>query len=146
MLNKVILIGRLTKDAEVHTTAAGSLVSTISIAVTSDFKNKEGQYDSDFFECVAFRNTADYLAKYVSKGDLVSVSGRLSQDSWVDNDGKKRYKINIIIESVNRLIKSQNSAETTSATVSGRDTQLQNAIDNPSTVDGEEDGEEVLPF
>ncbi len=97
MLNKVILMGRLTKDPEMRSTTSGINVASFSIAVDRNF-SKEKQ--TDFFNIVAWRSTADFVSKYFRKGQLVAVSGSLQNRSWDDAEGKKRYITEVIAEEV----------------------------------------------
>ena len=87
MLNTVIIEGRLTKDPELKTTPNGISVSTFAVAVARDYKNANGEYDSDFFECVAWRNNAERISKYFHKGDGVGIVGRLQTRTYKDKNG-----------------------------------------------------------
>lgn len=103
MLNKVLLNGRITKDPEVKSTTSGLYVCQFSVAVTRDYKNSNGEYDSDFINCVAWRSTAEYLGNYVVKGDLLAVVGTLQIRSYKDQNGQTRNVTEVIVESVNNL-------------------------------------------
>ena len=72
-MNKIILVGRLTKDPEVRSTSAGYSTANFTVAVNRNFKNKEGNYDADFLPCVAFRQTADFVSKFFKKGNMISL-------------------------------------------------------------------------
>src|ERR1051326_6121856 len=90
-LNRVVLIGRLTRDPEMKYTPQGVAVTQMGIAVQRFTKNETGDYDVDFFNVVAWRRTAEFAANYLTKGRLVSVDGRLQTRSWVDQaSGQKR--------------------------------------------------------
>ena len=102
MLNKFIGIGRNTKDGECRTSENGVTMYSNTLAITNDFKNKKGEYDSEFINYVAYRNTADYLNKYAKKGKLVQIEGRISITSNEKN-GEKRYYTNIIVDSASVL-------------------------------------------
>lgn len=108
-MNKVILIGRLTKDIDLKSTTAGVMVTSFDIAVKQEFKNSDGEYGTDFFKCTVFRGGAEYLSNYAKKGTLISVEGRLKNNSW-EKDGEKRYSTEIICESVKVLSSGKNSS------------------------------------
>ncbi len=103
MLNVVALVGRMVADPELKYTPSGVAVCTLRIAVDRRFKNESGERESDFFDVVAWRQAAEFAANYLSKGRLVSVSGRLQQRSWVQQDGQKRYKIEIVADELQGL-------------------------------------------
>lgn len=102
MLNKFIGIGRNTKDGEYRTTDKDLQIYTNTIAITNDFKNKEGNYDSEFINYVAYRNTAEYLSKYSSKGTLINIVGRIHTRSY-EKDNEKKYITEIIVENASVL-------------------------------------------
>lgn len=99
-MNKIILVGRLTRDPELRSMGNGGNVSNFSIAVNRNFKNKEGNYDADFFNCVAYRNSADFISKYFKKGNMICVEGRVQNRSYDAQDGSKRYITEVIVENV----------------------------------------------
>ncbi len=84
MLNKSFLMGRLTRDPELRHTQAGTPVCSFSIACERDFKNDKGERDTDFFDCVAWRQTAEFVSQYFTKGRMVIVEGRLQNRDWTD--------------------------------------------------------------
>jgi len=101
MLNHITIMGRLTRDPELRRTATGLAVTSFSVAVDRDFgKSETGDKKTDFFDCVAWRNTAEYAAKYLAKGRMVAVSGRLEFRDWNDKEGNKRRNAEIIVENV----------------------------------------------
>ena len=102
MLNQIILVGRLTRDIVVHKTDKGSKVATISLAIPRSFKNMDGNYDTDFVDCVAFDGIAENTSEYCGKGDIVGVKGRV-QSRTVEKDGKNEYLTEIIAEKVTFL-------------------------------------------
>lgn len=108
-MNKAILIGHVCADPEAHTTQSGIARSTFRIGVQRKFKNAEGKYDSDFFNIVAWRNTADFCNKYLAKGRRVAVEGRIENRSYETDDGQKRYVTEIIADSVEALSSSGNN-------------------------------------
>ena len=102
MLNQVVLVGRLTRDISVNKSDKGSKVATITLAVPRSFKNMEGNYDTDFIDCVAFDNIAENTELYCKKGDIIGVKGRL-QSRQVEEEGVKKNIMEIISEKVTFL-------------------------------------------
>lgn len=84
MLNHIVLMGRLTRDVELRTTQSGVSVASFTLACDRDFGGKDGEKETDFIDCVAWRSTADFAAKYFSKGRMAVVSGRLQIRPWTD--------------------------------------------------------------
>lgn len=99
-MNKVILIGNLTADPESRTTNSGVAQCSLRIAVQRRFANAQGQRESDFFNVVCWRNTAEFAAKYLSKGRKVAVEGSLQTRSYDAQDGSKRYVTEVIADNV----------------------------------------------
>jgi single-strand DNA-binding protein len=100
-MNKIILVGRLTKDPELKTTSTtGTSVTNFTVAVNRNYKNKDGKYDADFLPCVAYRATADFVNKFFKKGNLISVEGRVQVRNYDAQDGTKRYVTEVIVENV----------------------------------------------
>lgn len=99
-MNKIILVGRLTKDPEVRTTSAGFNTVNFTVAVNRNFKNKEGNYDADFLPCVAFRQTADFISKFFKKGNMICLDGRVQTRNYDAADGSKRYVTEVVVENV----------------------------------------------
>ena len=99
MLNHIVIMGRLTRDPELRRTGSGLPVASFSVAVDRDFgKNENGEKETDFIDCVAWRNTAEYISKYATKGRMVVVSGRLQIRSWTDKDGNKRRTAEVVAD------------------------------------------------
>lgn len=99
-MNKIILVGRLTRDPELRSTSTGISTANFTVAVNRNFKNKDGQYDADFISCVAFRNTADFISKYFKKGNMICLDGRVQTRSYDAQDGTKRYVTEVVVENV----------------------------------------------
>ena len=99
MLNRTILIGRITRELEVRKTQAGKSVLNFSVAVPRQY----GKDETDFINCIAWEQTADFMANYLGKGALVSVEGRIQTGSYEGNDGKKVYTTDVIAERVQAL-------------------------------------------
>ena len=102
-MNKVLLTGRLTRDPELRSTTSGLEVTSFSIAVNRNFKNKEGNYDADFFNVSVFGKQADNVSKYCFKGSQVGVEGRLQSRSYDAQDGTKRYVTDVVADRVEFL-------------------------------------------
>lgn len=101
MLNKVFLMGRLGHDPELRQTQAGTSVASFSLAVDRDFKDKAtGERITDWVDVVAWRQTADFVAKYFRKGSMAVVEGRIQVRNWVDKDGNKRRTTEVVADSI----------------------------------------------
>ena len=100
MLNKIILMGRLTHDPELRRTQNGTAVTGFSLAVERDFEGRGRQRATDFIDIVAWRAAAEFVAKYFTKGRMAVVSGRLQIRPWTDQEGNKRYSTEIVAEHV----------------------------------------------
>ena len=101
MLNHITIMGRLTRDPELRKTGTGVSVASFTIACDRDFADKQtNQKETDFIDIVAWKNTADFVSKFFSKGRMAVVSGRLQIRSWNDKDGNKRKTAEIIADSV----------------------------------------------
>ena len=101
MLNRIILMGRLTRDPELRRTQQGTAVASFSLAVDRDFKGRDsGERATDFIDIVAWRNTAEFVSKYFTKGRMAVVEGRLQIRDWTDRDGGKRRSAEVIAENV----------------------------------------------
>ena len=109
MLNRIVLVGRLTKDPELRTTNAGKNVVEFSIAVNKRVKSSDGT-DADFFRVKAWGQTADYVNSYLTKGRLVSVDGRLETRKWKDKEGNEREAVEIVADNVSGLDKPKDDA------------------------------------
>ena len=96
-MNKVTLMGRLTKDPEVRTTSSNVNVCSFTLAVDRRFKS-EGQPTADFIPCIAWRSTADFIKKYFTKGNKIAVSGSIQTRQWDDKDGKRHYATEVIVD------------------------------------------------
>ena len=100
MLNHITAAGRLTKDTELRRTQNGVAVASFTIACDRDIKDASGNKKTDFIDCVAWRNTAEFVDKYFTRGRMVIVSGRLQMREWTDKNGNKRRNSEILAESV----------------------------------------------
>ena len=100
MLNKIVLMGRLTRDPELRRTNGGTAVTSFTIAVDRDFKGQNGEKETDFIDIVVWRNTAEFVSKYFSKGRVAVVEGRLQIRDWQDKDGSKRRNAEVVADNV----------------------------------------------
>ena len=101
MLNRIILMGRLTRDPELRHTQAGTPVASFSLAVDRDFRSRDGgERTTDFIDIVAWRNTAEFVSKYFTKGRMAVVEGRLQIRDWTDRDGGKRRSAEVVADNI----------------------------------------------
>ena len=100
MLNKIFIMGRLTRDPELRHTQSGTAVASFSLAVDRDFKEQDGSRATDFIDCVAWRSSAEFVDKYFSKGRMAVVEGRLQIRDWTDKDGNKRRNAEVVADNV----------------------------------------------
>lgn len=100
MLNHIELMGRLTKGPELRRTQSGTAVTSFSLAVDRDFKSQSGERETDFIDVVAWRQTAEFVSKYFTKGRMAIVEGRLQIRDWTDRDGGKRRSTEVLAETV----------------------------------------------
>jgi single-strand DNA-binding protein len=101
MLNKVFIMGRLTRDPELRRTHTGTPVASFSLAVDRDFKDKAtGERTTDFIDVVSWRNTAEFVSRYFTKGRMAVVEGRLQMRDWTDKDGNKRRSAEVVADQV----------------------------------------------
>jgi len=101
MLNHITIMGRLTRDPELRRTASGIAVANFTLAVERDFASKEGgERETDFIDCVAWRQSGEFVSKHFTKGRMAVVSGRLEIRSWNDKDGNKRRSAEVVAENI----------------------------------------------
>lgn len=100
MLNKIVVMGRLTRDPELRRTQSGLPVTSFSVVCDRDFKSQSGEKETDFIDVVAWRQTAEFVCKYFSKGRMAVVEGRLQLRDWQDNNGNKRRSAEIVADNV----------------------------------------------
>lgn len=115
MINRVVFVGRLTKDPVLKYTPSGAAIATFTLAVNRTFTNQQGEREADFINCVVWRKTAENMVNFVRKGSLIGVEGRLQTRHYDDNDGKRVYVTEVIAESVTFLEpKKESNQQTTS--------------------------------
>lgn len=100
MLNHIIIMGRLIRDPELRKTGSGLSVASFTVAVDRDRAAEGQEKETDFIDCVAWRNTADFVSKYFTKGRMIIVSGRLQIRSWTDKEGNKRRSAEVVADNV----------------------------------------------
>ena len=101
MLNHIVIMGRLVRDPELRRTGSGVAVTSFTVAVDRDFgKTEAGERETDFIDCVAWRQTGEFVSKYFAKGRMAVVSGRLQIRNWTDKDGNKRRTAEVVADNV----------------------------------------------
>ena len=101
MLNKIVIMGRLTHDPEMRQTGSGTSVTSFSLAVERDYSGRDGgEKQTDFIDVVAWRSTAEFVSKYFTKGSMAAVSGRLQIREWTDREGGKRTTAEVVADNV----------------------------------------------
>jgi single-strand DNA-binding protein len=111
MMNRVCLIGRITKEPEIKYTQSGNAVVSFSLAVDREFKDEQGNSITDFINCVAWRQQAEFIANYIKKGYLIAIQGALQTRSWQTSNGENRSITEVIIDSVKNLTPKDNAPE-----------------------------------
>ena len=149
-MNKVILIGRLTRDPELRTTTSGTATTSFSIAVDRPFVNQQtGQREADFINCVAWRKQAENISRYCFKGTQVAVEGRIQTRSYDAQDGTKRYVTEVVCDNVTFLgSKNSNSRDDSSYSEPSSDIETTNLDEDPYANMGDEVAltDDDLPF
>ena len=120
-MNKVFLIGNLTRDPELKQTPSGVSVCRFSIAVQRDYASQDGERQADFFECTAWRGLGESIAKYTKKGKKVAIGGSIQLRNYEDNQGVKRTAVDIIVHDC-EFLSPKDNAETSVAAPKGRPT------------------------
>ncbi|EJA0792807.1 single-stranded DNA-binding protein [Listeria monocytogenes] len=111
MMNRVVLVGRLTKDPELRYTPAGIAVATFTLAVNRTFTNQNGEREADFINCVVWRKPAENVANFLKKGSMAGVDGRVQTRNYEDSDGKRVFVTEVVAESVQFLDPKNNNVE-----------------------------------
>ena len=154
MLNHIVLMGRLVRDPELRRTQSGIAVTSFRIAVDRDFQSRDGgEKQADFIDIVAWRNTAEYVAKYFTKGRMAVVSGRLQMRDWTDKEGGKRTSAEVVADNVYFGDSKRDGASSGGSSYSGGNSYSSapaygNSYDAPaiSTSFSEVDDDGELPF
>lgn len=116
MINQVLLVGRLTRNIEVRYTSSEKAVGNFTLAINRRFKNQNGEYETDFIDCVIFGKQAETMAQYTKKGDLIGVEGSIQKRAYEDKKGNKRYTTEIMVEKITFLQTNKKSETTQTAT------------------------------
>jgi single-strand DNA-binding protein len=113
MVNNVVLVGRLVRDVDLRQTSTGKMMTYFTLAVNRNFKNEQGEQAADFIGCVAFDKKAENMARFLSKGSLISVEGRISTRNFQGNDGKTVYVTEVVASSITFLESKKQQGNTT---------------------------------
>lgn len=113
MTNNVVLIGRLVRDVDLRQTSTGKMMTYFTLAVNRNFKNEQGEQAADFIGCVAFDKKVENMARFLSKGSLISVEGRISTRNFQGNDGKTVYVTEVVASSITFLESKKQQGNTT---------------------------------
>ena len=151
MLNHIIIMGRLTRDPELRYTQSQTPVASFTLAVDRDYQPGGSERQTDFLDCVAWRQTAEFCSKYFQKGSLAVVSGRLQIREWTDKDGNKRKSAEVVADN---LYFGESKKSTDSGTlrapkpsnVSAADFEDSPGVSKPCTFTELDDGDGELPF
>ncbi len=135
MINKVILVGRLTKEVELRKTSSNTSVCSFTLACNRRFQSQQGGPTADFINCIAWRQSADFLARYATKGAIVGVEGRISTRSYDNQQGQKVYVTEVTCDSV-QLIGSSNRNSTGEPASYGNNSGVSNQTFTPSASSG----------
>ncbi len=147
-MNKAIIIGRLTRDPEMRTTTSGINSTSFTVAVSRNYSNQNGERETDFINCVAWRKQAENIAKYCTKGTQVAVEGRIQTRSYDAQDGTKRYVTEIIADNVTFLGRSNGTAGENNIVGAGNDIATTDISEDPFKDFGSEVAlsDDDLPF
>lgn len=149
MINRVVLVGRLTKDPELRYTPSGVAVANFNLAVDRPFRNQQGEHDTDFIRITVWRRQAENVANYLAKGRLAGVDGRIQTSNYENNEGRRIYKTDIVAESVQFLEpKGAQGAPPSQEMGGGDNNQSSRYNDDPFAGDGKpiDISDDDLPF
>ena len=147
MLNHITIMGRLTRDPELRHTQSQTPVASFTLAVDRDFGGRDGaEKQTDFIDCVAWRQTAEFVSKYFSKGRMAVVSGRLQISAYTDRDGNKRNRAEVVVDNAYFGDSRRDSGDTRTDSYSPRSSESRSAAVDPSPFKPMEDDEDGLPF
>ena len=154
MINRVVLVGRITKDPELRKTQSGLSTVSFTVACNRRFTSQGQEPQADFINCVAWRQTADYMANYVKKGALLGVEGRIQTRNYEDQTGKRVYVTEVVCDSVQTLVRSnsegqsnyQSSYQPSSSQESGYTPDSQPSYDNDFSTETLDIASDDLPF
>lgn len=146
-MNKAMLMGRLTKDPELRTTANNVSVCSFTLAVDRRFKNPDGEYEADFIPIVAWRHTAEFAARYFHKGSRMLLVGSIRPRSWEDQDGNRRYTTEVIADEIYFCDSKKGSSDESDYGKNHDDSSVfRNSIPEGEGYLPDDDGDVKLPF
>ncbi|WP_442596817.1 single-stranded DNA-binding protein [Neobacillus sp. D3-1R] len=119
MINQVTLVGRLTKDPDLRVTPEGTPVVNVTLAVNRQFKNHNGEYETDFVHCTLWRKTAENTANYCRKGSVIGITGKIQTRNYTNQEGKKVYLTEVVAETVQFLSRNTNDERSSAGGPSG---------------------------
>lgn len=134
-MNKVILIGRLTKDPELRYTGSNTPVATFSLAVNRSFTNQNGEREADFINCVVWRKLAETVKNYLSQGSQVAVEGRIQTRSYDDQNGQRRYVTEVVVENIDFVGTKRDNSQSSNQPNFNNQPVSSNFNNQPSTTD-----------
>ena len=143
-MNKAILVGRLTADPELKATTSGASVCSFSIAVNRRFARAGEERKADFINCVAWRQTAEFICNYFAKGRMIGVVGSIQTRDWTDNEGKKRYATEVIVEEA-YFTESKGASDGAGRADGGWQRPASQAQSAPQSFDSLPDGGDFMP-
>lgn len=150
MLNKIILQGRLVRDPEMRTTQSGKSIASFTLAVERDFAPQGQQKETDFINCTAWNGTADFIAKYFSKGSMATLCGSLQIRSYTDRDGNKRTSPNVNVENVyfagEKRAEESEGGEKSKSAAKGKSAYSSKATPKQTFEEMEDSSDDDLPF
>lgn len=144
MINRVILVGRLTKDPEYRQTPNGVSVATFTLAVNRSFTNSQGEREADFINVVVFRKQAENVSKYLSKGSLAGVDGRIQSRSYENNEGRRVFVTEVVADNVQFLEPKNNNQQNNQSQQQGQAPAGNNPFGNDNGINDIDDS--TLPF
>ena len=145
MINRVVLVGRLTRDPDLRYTNSGTSVASFTVAVDRNFTNQQGNREADFINCVAFGKQGEFAEKYLKKGMKIAICGRIQTGSYTDKDGIKRYTTDVVVEE-HYFVESKNANNGNASNSQSAPQNNQPAASNDGFMSIPEGIEEELPF
>jgi len=145
-LNRVILVGNLTKDPEVRSTPDGTSVANLRMAVNRPWTNKQGEREADYFTIVAWRKLAELCGQYLSKGSPVAIEGRLQTRSWETAEGQKRSAVEIVADNIQFLSRGTGGNDYENQSSGEQDSSSLEPVGAPSADDSQDLPDDDVPF
>ena len=147
-MNKVILMGRLTRDPEVRYSQGGNstCVARYTLAVSRPFKNSNGEQEADFISCVAFGKAGEFAEKYLTKGTMIGVTGRIQTGNYTDKDGKKVYTTDVVIATQEFCEKKGNGENSSAPSANDKTNNNKDKKNDDGFMNIPEDADDELPF